>query len=108
MGTVLLTPGAPKSIAFEIVHGTTQAGHGPPQSTPVSPWFLMPSLQVPTDAGMHAWSSTTSGGVGANGPPPRGNSVDTVTGPRSLGVNVVVQVPPGPVVVSMISTTPEG
>ena len=33
---------APVEIAGKLLH----ASHGPPQSTPVSPWFCIPSVQV--------------------------------------------------------------
>jgi hypothetical protein len=37
-------------VIGRVVVGVMQALHGPPQSTPVSPWFRMPSLQEE-----HAW-----------------------------------------------------
>jgi hypothetical protein len=37
-------------VIGRVVVGVMQALHGPPQSTPISPWFCMPSLQEE-----HAW-----------------------------------------------------
>ena len=56
-GGTLTSEGSPDSPQFPSQHseltvqapgmGTQeQGGHGPPQSTPVSPWFWMPSEQV--------------------------------------------------------------
>ena len=49
---------APQLVAA--VHGEPGqvVGHGPPQSTPVSPWFLRPSWQVPTQGGQEPPQST--------------------------------------------------
>ena len=34
------------SIRSSWLYNLRQAGHGPPQSIPVSPWFIIPSSQV--------------------------------------------------------------